>query len=164
MKSILNIAAASIIIVTFLISCGNDSQKHMENAKGNINESSKEIKEAAKDAREETIVIIQEEWNRFKTESDSLIVETQNQLDSLTLKIDKADKSQREKLIERQNELQQKLNIQKKKLNQQHLKLDNTAHQAKDSLVARTESFKKEFKRDLKQLKEAIKAFGESSE
>ena len=93
-----------------------------------------------------------------------MILETQKEIDDLKLKIEKADKSQREKLKARQKELQQELNTQKQKLNQQYIKFDERAQQVEDSVTTKVESFKKEFKQDLERLREAIKGFGESNE
>lgn len=80
----------ALILIGTVISCGGKSEEHLDNAKEHTKAAEKELSEASKDAREESQKKAVEEWGKFQAKSDSTIAKTQQRIDELKVKIEKA--------------------------------------------------------------------------
>ena len=148
------IMAASVIGFN---GCGEASQQHAEDAKGNIEEAGEDMNAAAKAANEEAKTKATADWQHFKNGSDSAVADLEKQIKLLKEKIAKADKKGREKLTADLNKAEEKLLVQKDKLKQKSLEFEAGLKNFNESVVANNESFKREFKHDMDELGTAIK-------
>ncbi|MGZ5219765.1 MAG: hypothetical protein ACXWV6_05875 [Chitinophagaceae bacterium] len=159
MKKVIRFTVIAGIMAASLISlngCGDASQKHASDAKENIKEAGKDLKEAAKASNEEAKTKATADWQQFKNESDSTIAVMEKQIKELKEKIAKADKKRREKLTSDLNKAQDKLNEQKEKLRQKNIEFEADLLKFDESVIAKNESFKREFKHDMDELGTAM--------
>ena len=89
--------------------------------------------------------------------SDSTIADMEKQIKELKEKIAKADKNAREKLTSDLTKAEEKLNVQKEKLKQKSIEFEAEVKNFDESVVAKSEAFKREFKHDMDELGTSIK-------
>lgn len=160
MKKIKFFTIVSLMICAlFLNSCGKKSKEHTEDAKENIKEANTELNEAANDASEEVKAKATADWQKFKTESESEIVDMENQAKVLRKKIAEASTNEKIKLNKDLDKLNQKIADQKEKLAKKNAEFEAEISKVNDSITAKNETFKREFKHDSKELSTSLKDF-----
>jgi DNA anti-recombination protein RmuC len=109
-----------------------------------------------KDLREAKIKAV-EYWNQFKSESDSTIAVMEKQVKELREKIASENKKGKEKLNSDLNKVGQKINLQKEKLKKRNAEFEANLKKVDESVAAKNESFKREFKHDLEGISSTLK-------
>ena len=138
-------------------SCGKSSKQHAEEATEKINEAGGDLKEAVLDGNEEAKMKATEDWQKFKIESEREITAMENQTKELEQKISKAGKKEKMKLRTALDKADQKLKEEKEKLKQRNTEFEADLTKFDDSVIAKNDSFKREFKHDMNELGTSFK-------
>ena len=84
--------------------CTDSSKQKVKDASEKMQQAGEDIKDAVKDVTKEQA----DEWQKFKADAGQKIGDNQKQIDSLKLRLDKANKKLKAQYTQKVNELEQK--------------------------------------------------------
>lgn len=129
----------------------------MIDAKENVKETKKDMKEAVITAIDTAKIIAIANWRSFKNKSDSDIASMDNELTKFEAKIAKENNAIQATLKTDLYKAKQQLQIQKEKLQQKNIEFENDINHFDIILISKNQSFQREFKHDIKELDRAFK-------
>ncbi|WNH07770.1 hypothetical protein [Thalassobellus suaedae] len=140
-----------------LTGCGEKSKQDAKEVKEDLKELNKDLKQGAKDTAEEIKIAVNNEWQKFKTASESAIENTEKEIKDLREKISKTNKKEREKFTKQLDELEQRNIILKDKLNVRTRKFKENMIEFNEKAKDSEKEFEREFDRDMQELSNALK-------
>ena len=157
MKRISELLLAIIITAFMTGGCGEVAREHAIDGKEDMKAAGRDAKAsvAASDADTKTQAIT--DWKAFKNESDNNIAVLERQIRELRLKAGRVKAKEQGKLSADLNKAEQKLNVEKEKLKEKNAAFDVGVATLDSAMVAKNESFKREFRHDTDELGTAIK-------
>jgi hypothetical protein len=157
MKKIISTIAISFIGAMLFGSCNDASKKDMTDATQDLKVANKDIKDAVIANNDTAKATAAANWATFKNESDSGIAVMEIQVTTLEAKIAKANTTSKEKMKNDLAKTREDLRTLKEKLAQKNTAFDNDIKKFDGTVVAKNESFEREFKHDMNGLGTAIK-------
>jgi hypothetical protein len=97
------------------------------------------------------------DWQKFKSDSDTSIIEMNKQVAELNEKVVKAKDSAKVGLKVQLKAISEKISEQNEKLRRRSLQFEADMKTFDEKVVSQNESFEREFKRDMDELGAAIK-------
>jgi hypothetical protein len=145
-----------IATTTLLMACGSKSEKDVKLANESYTEGNNDLKDAVKDQAAESKAQSKEDWRLFKNEADSLIANMEEKVKELEDKMARADKKEKQRLKIELNNTEALLKADKAKLQKRNAEFELEIDRFDDSMKTKNETFKREFKQDLKELEVAF--------
>lgn len=137
------------ITAIFISSCNEASKKDMTNAKENLKEAKQDVKEAVISANDTAKLNAIANWQSFKNESDFAIANMEKNVATLKTKTNKAGNAVNVSLkieVDKTNKILQDL---KDKLKKRNTEFNNDLNRFDATVVAKNQSFQREFKHDM---------------
>jgi len=139
-----------------LTRCGEASKKDVKSANKNIETAEEAFKQFENYSPEEVRTAIIAKWEKFRSESESVIKNNESQIKELREKITKSGQKEREILTTELDLLELKNKELKGKLAEREQKLKEDLIDFDDTAKEKQQKFEKEFKHDMQILKEAL--------
>ncbi|WP_111707671.1 hypothetical protein [Lutibacter citreus] len=154
---ILSLAVIVFMAGIVLISCGQTSKKDAKSVKEDVKELNKDVKQGAIDSSKEIKTTVISNWKKFETTSKIAIENTDKQINILKMKISKANKNEKVKLVEQLNKLEQKNKEIKEKLTKRSKEFKDGVISFNETAKANEQQFEREFNHDMDELGLALK-------
>lgn len=155
--NILSLSISVFMIGILLTSCGEKSKQDATEVKDDLKELNKDLKQGAIHTAEEIKITLTEEWDKFKTASESIIQNTEKEIKDLRERISKTSKKDRKKLNKQLDELEQRHLILKDKLAVRSKKFKENSVEFNEKAKDNQQQFEREFNRDMETLGKALK-------
>ena len=154
---IISLTMTVLMAGILLISCGEKSKQDATEAKENVLELNKNLTRGAIHTAEEIKIAIKQEWDKFKTVSESAIENIEKEISNLREKISNANKKERVKLTKKLDELEQRKIVLKDKLAVRSRKFKENRIEFDEKAKESEKEFEREFDHDMKALESALK-------
>nr|WP_294860626.1 hypothetical protein [uncultured Fluviicola sp.] len=149
----------ALAVTTLMFSCNQNSNKEVKEANQHLKEANQKL-EAAKRSQDEAYrEKVTADWNGFKKESDSLIVNMENDLIKMEVALAKANGKNSEKLKSDYLKTKSDLSTLKAELHERNLAFENNIKKMDHQMYEKNESFKREFKHDADELMKSLQDF-----
>ena len=145
-----------LVAGSVLTNCGEASKKDARSAKENLKDAGKDLKQAGKNAKEEMRITVKAKWERFRSDSETLIYNTEGHIKELRKKIANSSQKERERLTKELDSLEQKNRELKEKLAEREREFREDLIEFNEMAKEKQNRFEKEFKHDMQLLKEAL--------
>jgi hypothetical protein len=152
-----NRIAVIIVLSGFIFGCSQSSNKEVKEANENLSEARSELTDAQVNENEAAKAKQVAEWTYFKTEADSSIASMQNDLEKMGVRIEKASEKNKQKMKADYAKAESNVAALREKLRQQNVEFENDMERFDDNASEKTQSFKREFKRDMDDLGKSLK-------
>lgn len=153
MKNRIGLAAALAIS---MVSCNQSSDKVVTEADQQLKQAEQELKTAQINKDKAAKAKAVAEWNAFKKESDSLIFHAGSELGKLQAELTKASKKDGEKLRADYEKAKSDLALLKENLHERNVAFEKDVKKFDQQVNEKNESFKREFKHDMDELKRSL--------
>jgi len=155
--NILYLTISVFMAGVLLLSCGEKSKQDATEVKDDLKELNKDLKQGAIHTAEEIKITLTEEWDKFKTASESIIQNTEKEIKDLRERITEGNKKDRKKLSKQLDELEQRHLILKDKLAVRSKKFKENSVEFNEKAKDNQQQFEREFNRDMETLGKALK-------
>ncbi|MFC6269706.1 hypothetical protein [Frigoriflavimonas asaccharolytica] len=155
----LSLTTMMLMLGTLLVGCGDSSKKDATNVKEDTHQLNQDVKQGAKDTNDEIKTAVNSDWEKFKTNSEIAIKDSEKQIQELRIKIDQANKNDKEKLTKQLDKLEEKNKELKEKLALRGKAFKEDMIEFNASAKENEKEFEREFKHDTDELGTAIKDF-----
>ena len=156
-RSIIFAIVSSPILFSVFKSCKKPVKKDINAIEDNIEEAAQNLGKAAKQTQEEIKTDIEADWEKFRSESEIAIDNTETEIKSLREKIAIAGNQEREELKEGLDTLEQKNKKLKERLAERSRKFKENLIEFNETAKEKQEEFEREFQHDIKELGAALK-------
>lgn len=154
---IVALTIAVFISIILFVSCGEKSKKDAKKVKEDVVELNQDLTRGAIHAAEEIKTVIKQEWEKFKTASESTIENTEKEIRNLRKKISKDNKEERIKLTKKLDELEQRYLVLKDKLAVRTRKFKENKIEFNEKAKEIEKAFEGEFNQEMKALEFDLK-------